>query len=174
MAKKLKVSSSSKNFVQQSCYWFHQILPSRVREAKDVLEVMIQIGEIANVVTYNSLMDGYCSRGQIEEAEKATTQTYTIMINGLCLEGLLDEAKEFLIKMEKIDCFPNSITYSVIIQGFLKSSQYNKAIELIGKMVTRGFSADSSTISRLVDPPSSSGQDPILFNLIQKLAPNEK
>lgn len=76
--------------------------------------------------------------------------------------------------MEKTDCFPNSVSYNVIIQGFLKSSQCNEAIELMEKMAGWGFSADSATMSLLVDLLASRGQDPTLFNLIQKLAPNEK
>lgn len=94
------------------------------------------------------------------------------MINGLCREGLLDEAKELLLKMEETSCIPNYITYNVIVQGFLKSSQCAEAIVLIEKMIERGFSANASTISISVDLLAISRQDPTLLNVIRKLAPN--
>ncbi|KAM7466417.1 hypothetical protein LguiB_013979 [Lonicera macranthoides] len=39
-----------------------------VKEAEDVLEVMIKRGEFPTVVTYSALMDGYCLQGRMEEA----------------------------------------------------------------------------------------------------------
>ncbi|PON75806.1 Pentatricopeptide repeat [Parasponia andersonii] len=39
-------------------------------EAQRVIDIMIQRGIRPDEVTYNSLMDGYCLRGEIDEARK--------------------------------------------------------------------------------------------------------
>ncbi|KAJ6380109.1 hypothetical protein OIU76_016712 [Salix suchowensis] len=53
--------------------------------------------------------------------------------------------------MEVDGCLPNSCTYNVIIQGFLRNGDTSNAVQLIKEMVGRGFSADSSTFQMLLD-----------------------
>ena len=89
------------------------------------------------------------------------------MIDGLCQEGLFDEAKELLVRMEECGCVPNVVTYNVVVQGFLKGSQYNEALLLMEKMVGRGFSPDASTISMLKDILPTRRQDPKFLDMIQ-------
>ncbi|KAM7528284.1 hypothetical protein LguiB_031694 [Lonicera macranthoides] len=123
---------------------------------------MIEKGIYPNVVTYSSLIQGFCNVGQLEEATRLLREmlekkvspdvyvrTYKTMINGLCQEGLFDEAKELLMRMEECGSIPDDVTYNVIVQGFLTGSQCSEALLLMEKMVGRGFSPNASTISML-------------------------
>ena len=41
-----------------------------IKEANDVLKLMIDKGVMPDIITYSSLLDGYCLVGQIGEASK--------------------------------------------------------------------------------------------------------
>ena len=95
------------------------------------------------------------------------------MIGGLCRKGLMDESKELLTRMEENGCFPDGCTYNLIVRGYLKKNESDKAIVLLEKMLAGGFSSDASTISMLMDLLPTRGQDPTLLNMIQKLVPRK-
>jgi pentatricopeptide repeat protein len=73
------------------------------------------------------------------------------MIGGLLKEGLSDEAYKLFRKMEDNGFLPDSCSYNVIIQGFLKNQDSSTAVQLIDEMVGKRFSADSSTFQMLLD-----------------------
>lgn len=50
------------------------------------------------------------------------------MINGLCKKGMLSEANKLLIQMEERACEPDSISFNIIIQGFLRENEVHKGI----------------------------------------------
>jgi pentatricopeptide repeat protein len=77
------------------------------------------------------------------------------MISGLLKGGLSNEACELFREMAVNGCLPNSCTYNVIIQGFLRNGDTPNAVRLIEEMVGKGFSADSSTFRMLSDLESS-------------------
>ncbi|KAM7462440.1 hypothetical protein LguiA_030561 [Lonicera macranthoides] len=83
----------------------------------------------------------------------------------------MDDAKELLTRMEEEGCLPDHFTYNLIVQGYLKRSDNDKAIVLLEEMLAMGFSAHASTISMLVDLLPTRGQDPTLLNMIQKFVP---
>lgn len=61
------------------------------------------------------------------------------MIYGFCLEGLFDEAKGILRKMEDNGCPPDSVTYNVIVQGFLRCDKISEMTSFMKEMDGRGF-----------------------------------
>ncbi|KAF5958928.1 hypothetical protein HYC85_000137 [Camellia sinensis] len=134
-----------------------------------------------NIVIYNILIDAFCKDKKLNTVRALfnilsskglhpDVKTYTMMIQGLCEEGLLDEAKEF-VKIEQNGCLPNDVTYNIVIQGFLGQQKYHEASILLDEMFGRGFSADASTFSLIVDILSTKGQDPALQEVIKKLMP---
>ncbi|CAI0540218.1 unnamed protein product [Linum tenue] len=52
--------------------------------------------------------------------------------------------------MEASGCAPNSRSYNAIITGFLQHKDPLDAAELIQEMVSKGFSADATTMSLIV------------------------
>ncbi|KAF5940862.1 hypothetical protein HYC85_022029 [Camellia sinensis] len=98
---------------------------------------------------------------------------HTTMIQGFCEEGLLREAKELFVKMEHNGCLPNDVTYNTIIRGFIGQHKCYEALILVEEMVQRGFSADASNSSLVIDILSTKGQDPALQEVIKKFMPKD-
>ncbi|XP_028114903.1 pentatricopeptide repeat-containing protein At3g22470, mitochondrial-like [Camellia sinensis] len=100
-------------------------------------------------------------------------KTYTTMIQGFCEEGLLHDAKELFVKMEHNGCLPNDVTYNTIIRGFIGQHKCYEALILVEEMVQRGFSANASNSSLVIDILSTKGQDPALQEVIKKYMPKD-
>ena len=88
------------------------------------------------------------------------------MIKGFCKEGLIDEASELLEKMDGNHFSPNDRTYNTIIQGLLQQNETAKALELIKIMVDKGFLANATTASMVVDLLSANLGDKALQELL--------
>lgn len=85
------------------------------------------------------------------------------MIRVHCQKGLFVEAKEMLMKMEENGCLPNSVTYNVIVQEFLKQNECRETEVLLEEMVNKGFSPDATTFSMLLSLIPKVGQGLLLF-----------
>ena len=83
-----------------------------------VLEYLPFFKHIADVVTYNSLIDGYFLVNEVKHAkyvfhsmaQRGVTpdvQCYTIMIDGLCKKKMVDEAMSLFEEMKHKNMFPN-------------------------------------------------------------------
>jgi len=78
----------------------------RVSEAKKFLKIMLELGQLANVVIYTSLM------------------------NGMCREEDVLSAMTLLKEMELKGCSLNSCTYNTLLHRFYKGRMLNNGIEL--------------------------------------------
>ncbi|CAI0554737.1 unnamed protein product [Linum tenue] len=86
------------------------------------------------------------SRLSRENCLQPDTRTYNITINGLCRQRFVDEAYELFRKMEKDPL---------------------EAMDLILEMVSKGFSADATTMSLLLEMlPKNQLDHPILQKLL--------
>ncbi|XP_012453144.1 pentatricopeptide repeat-containing protein At1g52620-like [Gossypium raimondii] len=85
-----------------------------------------------NVVTYTSLINGFCRNGDLSTAEKAFKEmqscglepnvvTYTIPTGSFCKEGKLAKAVFYFELMLSIKCIPNEVTFNYIVNGFTNS-----------------------------------------------------
>ncbi|CAI0554738.1 unnamed protein product [Linum tenue] len=108
------------------------------------------------------------SRLSRENCLQPDTRTYNITINGLCRQRFVDEAYELFRKMEAEDsCVPDNCSYNVIIHGFLRHKDPLEAMDLILEMVSKGFSADATTMSLLLEMlPKNQLDHPILQKLL--------
>ncbi|CAI0560842.1 unnamed protein product [Linum tenue] len=116
-----------------------------------------------DVPMYNFIIAGLFEAGRVNEARemfstlsegdclKPTTRTYNIVINGLCRQGLVDDAYNLFRTMEGVTCPPNCKSYNVIIHGFLQHKGPFEAGDLIQEMLSKGFTADTTTMSLLMD-----------------------
>ncbi|KAI5659675.1 hypothetical protein M9H77_28468 [Catharanthus roseus] len=89
------------------------------------------------------------------------------MITGLCNGGLLKVAKELLAKMTEIACCPDEVTYSIIVQGYVKGGEDADAVMYLEEMDRKGFLLDASTLGKILDLLPSKGNDHILHKAIQ-------
>ena len=91
------------------------------------------------------------------------------MLKGLCKEGLIEEASEIFEKMDGSGCSPNDRTYNTIIQGLLEHNETSKAMKYIEIMVEKGFLANATVASMVVELLSSNQVDKNIQGLLQKL-----
>ena len=69
--------------------------------------------------------------------------------------------------MDGNGCPPNDCTYNTIIRGLLRHNETSKAMELVKIMVSKGFSADMTSTTILVDLLFANLVDIALQELIQ-------
>ncbi|GKD95064.1 tetratricopeptide repeat-like superfamily protein [Tanacetum coccineum] len=75
--------------------------------------------------------------------------------------------------MEESGCLPNSVTYNVLLQGYLKNKHYDDVEMLLVKMDELGYSLDVSTLYLLIDSIAAGSLDTTMSTLIGKLVPKE-
>ncbi|KAK3229355.1 hypothetical protein Dsin_001236 [Dipteronia sinensis] len=89
-----------------------------MERAKDLMEEMVTKGIDPDVVTYNTLINGYCNNGIVDEALKVKTimewkdfepnvVTYNTISSCLCKLKLYEEVKTWLFAMIKRGFTPN-------------------------------------------------------------------
>ena len=71
----------------------------KLNKVGDVIEDMKVWGFSPNVVTYNTLIDGYCKMGRVGKMDKAESILKDIVANQVC---------------------PNEVTYNILVDGFCK------------------------------------------------------
>ncbi|XP_019157941.1 PREDICTED: putative pentatricopeptide repeat-containing protein At1g12700, mitochondrial [Ipomoea nil] len=128
------------------------------------------------------IIDKVCKIGQlniacdvfndlISKGRHPDVYTYTAMISGFCREGLIDEALELLRKMEK-NCLPNTETYNVILQEFVREKKCHEANLLLDEMVGKGISPNERTLFFVNDLLALKGGDETALKVMQKFAAN--
>ncbi|KAI8561827.1 hypothetical protein RHMOL_Rhmol04G0371800 [Rhododendron molle] len=85
----------------------------RTKEAEELLEV-VEGGVDLDVVTYNSLMVGYCLQGQMDEAMR--------LLNAMADGGIR----------------PDTYSYNILIQGYCKNMKLDEAMHLFRQMPLQG------------------------------------
>lgn len=53
--------------------------------------------------------------------------------------------------MKDNGCFPNNITYNVVVQGFLRFKKISEMTSFVKEMTGRGFSFDATTTGVLIN-----------------------
>jgi pentatricopeptide repeat protein len=132
-----------------------------------------------NIVIYNILIDGMCNARKLTTARElfntlptkgfqANVRTFTIMIKAFCKEGLLNEARELFEKMLENCCSPNHVTYNTVIQGFLHHNETSWVVKYIQMMVDKGFLANATTATILIDLLTTNQADKTLQDFFLK------
>ncbi|KAM7522743.1 hypothetical protein LguiA_012645 [Lonicera macranthoides] len=139
-----------------TCYIFLDgICKNReIVEAFSMFQAMKNDKLCYDVACYNIIIDGTSKGGKIEIARKLLVEVYSNRLQPdvhtytVCLMKRKSCSEEL---KNVVNCVQNDVTYNVIVQGFLKGSHCYEALLLMEEMVKRGFLADASTISMLVD-----------------------
>ncbi|RVW44758.1 Pentatricopeptide repeat-containing protein [Vitis vinifera] len=150
-------------------------------EALGIQDRMERGGVSPDIVTYNSLIYGFCREGRMREALRLFREingatpnhvTYTTLIDGYCRVNDLEEAlrlrevmevegltlvlrygvcNEVKKKMLEAGLKPDQFTFKALIHGFCKLHEVDSAKEFLFEMLDAGFSPSYSTYSWLVD-----------------------
>ncbi|KAM7461440.1 hypothetical protein LguiA_029561 [Lonicera macranthoides] len=163
-----------------------------VREAEDVLDIMIQRGEVPDIVKYSALMGGYCLRGQIEEARKKrridealhlfkdvsckrlnyNIVTYNTILHGLFKNEKFDVAREVFNEMLAKGRSPDVVTYNIVLDCMCKNRQFAKAFSFFHSMQNSELYTDIACFNLLIDAACKDGKLEIAKELLSELLSN--
>ncbi|MFS7957260.1 putative tetratricopeptide-like helical domain superfamily [Helianthus anomalus] len=143
---------------------FYSLL-GKIKDAQKVFDKMPVKGEMkvaevlssemkskgldVNNVIINTLMDGYCKKGNVDDAMKlqslmetkgfkSSVVSYNIIAAGLCKANRLDEAKTLFFTMVDRGVTPNTLTYTTLIDTFCKQGEFVEARRTFREMETKG------------------------------------
>ncbi|KAL0400613.1 UNVERIFIED_CONTAM: hypothetical protein Slati_4091200 [Sesamum latifolium] len=148
-----------------------------VEEAENVLDITMQRSICPDIVTYNALMDGYCLRGQMGYLVGGLVQ-YATDCSSIFLSTHDERQRDLFNQLPCKGLQPNVHIYSIIIGslcqeglGLLERNELYNAMPLMEEMYKKGFLADSSTTSMLLDQLQRKGKDDILMETIKNIVP---
>lgn len=106
------------------------------------------IGLLPSAVTYNTLIDGCCNKGDLDRALSyrdemvkngimLTVSTYNLLIHPLFMECKADEDGDMIKEMEEKVIVPDSITYNILINRYCSSGNAKKAFSLHYEMLRK-------------------------------------
>lgn len=72
--------------------------------------------------------------------------SFTSLIDGYCKDGKLEVAYELFEKMSEVNLSNNGVTYAVLIDGFCKNGMLDKARVLFSKMLVEGPEAEPNSV----------------------------
>ena len=78
----------------------------------------------------------------IQNGSKPDLITYSTLINGYCLQGEMEKAKEVFDKMPFL---PNIVSYHTLVEGYIKTGQIDVALKLLKDMICDGVVPDYIT-----------------------------
>ncbi|KAK9699605.1 hypothetical protein RND81_08G184500 [Saponaria officinalis] len=127
-------------------------------EAEGFFEEMKEMGVKPDVVSYNSLIDVYCKRMEIEKAYRLIDKmreedvcpdviTYTSLIGGLGLAGQPDKARDLLTEMKEYGCYPDVPAYNAAIRNYCIAKRLGNAYELVNEMTEKGLKPNPTTFN---------------------------
>uniref|UniRef100_A0A0D9W5I5 Pentacotripeptide-repeat region of PRORP domain-containing protein n=1 Tax=Leersia perrieri TaxID=77586 RepID=A0A0D9W5I5_9ORYZ len=98
-----------------------------------------------NVVTFTSVISGYCKAGRMEDAMSVYSDmvasgtmpnvvTYNVLINGYGKVGDMGSAVEVYRQMVLRHCPPDVVTFSSLIDGYCRCGQLDDALRIWNEM----------------------------------------
>ncbi|GKB27445.1 putative tetratricopeptide-like helical domain superfamily protein [Tanacetum coccineum] len=120
---------------------------------------MLERGIVPDIVTYNSLIDGYCLRGEMSKAKSVYDSmasrrldpdifTYNSLVNRYCKTLMIDEVMHLFHKITKRGLKPDVVTYNTMIQGLFQIGSCGDAHKLFDEMRAKGPKPDEYGASK--------------------------
>lgn len=134
----------------------------KVKEARELLDVMSVEGCEPNHIVYDALIDGFCKAGKLDEAQMVFTKmsergyspnayTYGSLIDRLFKDKRLDLVLKVLSRMLENSCAPNVIIYTEMIDGLCKVGKTDEAYKLMSMMEEKGCLPNVVTYTAMID-----------------------
>ncbi|XP_024959021.1 pentatricopeptide repeat-containing protein At3g18020-like [Cynara cardunculus var. scolymus] len=134
-------------------------------KAKKLFDIMLNKEGIKchpDVVTLNTVINGFCKMGKVEEGiqiEEAKVSwddifwpsgvhdhfVYSAIIKGLCCLPKFDEACDFLYELVDCGIRPNTVNYNILIEGACKLDLKKEAYQIVGETRKNGVAPDAVT-----------------------------
>ena len=152
----------------------------KVKEARDLLDVMSVEGCEPNHIVYDALIDGFCKVGKLDEAQMVFTKmsergygpnvyTYSSLIDRLFKDKRLDLALKVLSRMLENSCAPNVIIYTEMIDGLCKVGKTDEAYRLMSMMEEKGCHPNVVTYTAMIDGFGKAGKVDKCLELMRQM-----
>jgi len=137
LAEKIEISIVCFNVLVDTC-----VRSSEMGRIEGLLKAMTNQGIEPNVITYSTILKGYCLDGRLDKAfkiledMKKSTQvspdeiTYNTLIDGCARNCLWDRGMLLLKEMEDAGVQPSNFTLAVLVKLANRSKRFEQAFEL--------------------------------------------
>ncbi|KNA22302.1 hypothetical protein SOVF_035420 [Spinacia oleracea] len=131
----------------------------QVEDATNTFLKLLSHGPDPDIVTYNTMICGYCISGKFDEAIqlyetlpiRRTVITYSILINAFCKKGRINEAMLFFRRMLDEGLKPTVVTYNCLVDGYFKFCGLESAFELFEEMCQNKIDPNIVSFSIIMD-----------------------
>ncbi|KAG0455264.1 hypothetical protein HPP92_024556 [Vanilla planifolia] len=124
-------------------------------------EMEDKLGLEPNIVSYGALVNGFCKKGKVHEAEalfahivmkgmKANVMIYNMLVDAYSVAGNVGKAHKLIQQMKGAGVSPNIVTYNSLIKGLCGKGCLHDAEELLTKLRFEGLSPDVITYNTLM------------------------
>ena len=145
---------------------FVKLLPNLMESSSGNDSPLLPKAYTPNTRMYTTLMKGYMKAGRVSDTVRMLEAmrrqddagshpdhvSYTTVVSALVKAGSMDWARQVLAEMTRIGVPANRITYNVLLKGYCKQLQIEKARELLKEMADdAGIQADVVSYNILID-----------------------
>ncbi|KAJ0247793.1 putative pentatricopeptide repeat-containing protein [Hirschfeldia incana] len=120
-----------------------------------------------NVVTFNSLVNGYAVSGDVEGVRRVlgmmsergvcwNVVTYTLLIKCYCRKGLMEEAEKVFESVKKEE--KDQRVYGVLIDGYCRCGKVSDAVRVHDEMLRKGVRTNATIVNSLINGYCKAGQ----------------
>lgn len=114
-----------------------------------------------NIFAWNSLICGYCFKGQFEEALVLLNRmenegiepdlvTWNSFISGYSIWDCVDEAWAVIHKIKTMGLSPNVVSYTALMSGCSQNQKHKVCFQIFNQMLEEGVKPNAATISSLL------------------------
>lgn len=129
----------------------------------DLLKGMVAQGIQPNLITYSSIIKGYCQENRLDEAfqlKKTMLETtqfkpdeimYNAFLDGCARQGIYDRGCAVLADMEADGITPSNFTLAMLVKLCVRSKRLERAFEFVQQLSTKyGFKPNVHVYSNLM------------------------
>ncbi|GKV48069.1 hypothetical protein SLEP1_g54905 [Rubroshorea leprosula] len=117
-------------------------------KAEEILKGLQTSGGNPDLVSYNTVIKGFCRQRHMQEAlrilSEMTTRgirpcifTYNTFLAGYAAQGMFKEIDEVISYMIQQNCKPNDLTYKIVVDGYCKARNYKEAMDFVKQETTK-------------------------------------
>jgi leucine-rich PPR motif-containing protein len=130
----------------------------RTIEMDKYVEEMKNNGIHGDVITWTTLMEGYCKRNEMDRAEEVFRMSDTMRLDATAFNVMieaygrlknLNKMEEYFEKMKEIGIPPDNATYNLMIIGYLKTDNLECIKKITEEMKSKGIAPDEFTVAAM-------------------------
>jgi len=148
--------------------------------ALDVISLMEKSGLTPDMVSFNSLLNGFYNNGRFDKAEKIwemmkernlqpNAKSYNAKLRGLVAQGRMEDAVAVIERMQKEGPKPDSVSYNELIRGYCKEGRLDESKKMYDDLVKNGYAPNKGTFETLVPCLVEAGELDLALNCCQEI-----